>query len=522
MTNTHRFPSPASTVPEDPDPEYIFNQLAKHHIKIHDFAQYPPYTTVASLPSPFTDGVSTPALRNESTPNTVHPTSVPTILFTSETFDPRKALGEFELRLRQTPRTLPIPGKIIRRLIEIGWVTENEAESRCSESDLKGLEDFDARNRMRLLKLTALREQRQKQLGTATPTSGPIIPAVSDSKDLKPGTGLPINEGYTYTGAYPYVTLRSESVPKFAERDELVQALRPHFNITDRVIRMGLAMERERERDRQEAEDALIKVRREEEEAERKRVECEVLALNADKDEEMSNSDALTTDPTVAEIASISPQAVNARKRSLPSPHDAWADEENYPEDSNDESEVKRSRLARLQSETWYEQRRQQQQSPSGRFRDSQPHPHPQSQRKGITASSESHNTSSLQSQSQLRNQNQIPLFTPPEIQYPAPLSTYDPNLYPDAANAIEAQSQQSESQGRRHPHSYRPGSDTPLASDDEGDDEKGKKGITAGRGFGLTEDGEPDMNRPNALKRSPKKGMNRELTRGRTLVQIC
>jgi hypothetical protein len=50
----------------------------------------------------------------------------------------------------------------------------------------------------------------------------------------------------------------------------------------------------------------------------------------------------------------------------------------------------------------------------------------------------------------------------------------------------------------------------------------KWKKSVVVGRGVGLNEDGEPDDTRPNALKRSPKKGVKRGLTRGRTLVQIC
>jgi len=442
--------------------------------------------------------------------------------FPPETFDPYKALGEFEFRLRQRPRILPIGGKTLRRLIEIGWVTENEVESRCSESDLESLEKFDSRNRMRLLKLTALREQREREFGTTTSTSVPIVPVVSNNETVEPGIGLAINEGYTSTGAYPYVTLPSEAVPTFAEREVLIRGLRPHFNVTDRVIRMGLAMERERERDRLEAEEALIRMRREDE-AERKRVECEVLLPNAEMDEDLFDGSALTAGPVIpavlqpaAEITSLSPRTANPRKRS---PQVAWADEENHPKDNNDELEPKRSRLGRSQSETWYEQqRRQQQQSPSGRSKDNHPRPHSHSPRKGVTASFGIRNNSQTHPRCQL--QNQASPFTPPEIQYPAPLSTYDPNLYPDAASAIEAQSQQSESQGRRHPHSYRPGTDTPPASDDEGDGDE-KKGIMVGRGFGLTEDGEPDMNRPNALKRGPKKGVQRELTRGRTLVQI-
>lgn len=605
--NAQRFPSPVPTEPEDPDPEYISKQLAKHHIKVRDFAWCPPYTTGAPPPSVPANAANTipntpapaptPPPQHHTTSTNIRTTDVtstntvishprvPLIPFTPETFDPYKALGEFEFRLRQSPRTLAIPGKTIRRLIEIGWVTENEVESRCSADDLDGLEEFDSRNRTRLLRLTALHDQREKELGVPAPVTAPTTAENQDT----PGTSLLINEGFTSTGAYPYVTLRFESVPTFAEREELANGVRPLFHTVDRVIRMAMAMERERERDRQEAEAALVKRRKEDEErdrAERERVEREVSNMSMDRDEEMREvssgdvaggggtpSTAVSTPSATTGLqppAEISPSSgahvtANSRKRS---PHQAWADDEDNMEDDIDDLEVKRLRLARSQSETWYEKERrlQQEQQEAQNASDSQPQPQsqpplgrhdspsprppahvrPQSQspHKGVILPSHSRNPSQSQSQhsrshsrSQSQNQSQSSTFMPPEIQYPAPLAAYDPALYPDAASAIESQSQQSQSQGRRHPYlnNYRGDVATPPASDDEegaegnedgdGKDKgqgKGKSSVMVGRGFGLTEDGEQDTDRPNALKRSPKNGVKRGLTRGRTLVQIC
>jgi hypothetical protein len=563
--NAQRFPSPIPTEPEDPDPEYIFEQLAKHKIKTRDFAIYSHYTT-GNAPATHPSSTIVPApqhLHNTSPLSTAPLATQPTIPLTPETFDPYKALGEFEYRLRQNPRTLPIPGKTLRRLIEIGWVTENEVESRCSQEDLNELEEFDSRNRARLLRLSALREQRQKEFGVPASAAGVPGGVTVANETEKPGTGREENNGFTVTGAYPYLTLRFDTVPTFSERDELVMGVRPLFVTVDRVIRMAMAMEREKERDRQEAEAALERRRIAEEEKERlerERVEREVL----ENDEEMQDASG---DDTVgggvirippmlqppAEIMSGPTTTATSRKRS---PQQAWADDDDNAADNDlDELEVKRLRLARSQSETWYQQQAREAQMQSVESSQSPcqqqsqlPGSPPQSRspRKVIVPSPASHSCSQPQSQSQYqsqqsqhshsRSQSQSQPFIPPEIQYPAPLSAYDPKLYPDAASAIESQSQQSQG---RHPYSQYSnhgitGGDTPPASptDDNnaGGGEEGegkgkgkeKKSGVVGRGIGLNEDGEPDDTRPNALKRSPKKGVKRGLTRGRTLVQIC
>ncbi|KXN92496.1 Cytokinesis protein sepH [Leucoagaricus sp. SymC.cos] len=575
--NAGRFPSPIPTEPDDPDPEYISNQLAKCNIKTRDFAWYPPYTTSA----PATDiaaPLSTPTPQHHAdasidvtTPPTaaaanMHSSLLPAVPLTPETFDPYRALGEFEYRLRQNPRQLPIPGKTLRRLIEIGWITENEAESRCSQEDLDSLEEFDSRNRARLLRIKALQQQRAKDLGA----------------ELDEGEEL---GGYTSTGAYPYLTLKFDSVPTFSQRDELVTGVKSLLPLIDRAIRMAMARERERERDRLEAEAALLRRRQADEEKERlekERVEREVMTFDQDQEMREPSNDNLKVGviripPVLQPPAEISSAPPTSRKRS---PNQAWADDEDDMADNDVEDlEVKRLRLARSQSETWYQKQMRleqeaQAQAPTASAEPQQPQTQTQTQaspsrvrpqarrsprsrppsrspRGPTTPSSQSRKTSSppFQSQSQSQSQSkhtsshsqsQPTNFVAPEIQYPAPLSTYDPSLYPEAASAIENQSQQS--QGRHHPlhinSAFRSGpaggDDTPPASpaDDDGEIEgegaegngkgkgKGKNSITVGRGIGLTEDGEEDT-RPNALKRSPK-GVKRGLTRGRTLVQIC
>ncbi|KAF9446675.1 hypothetical protein P691DRAFT_776692 [Macrolepiota fuliginosa MF-IS2] len=500
----HRFPSPVPTEPEDPDPEFISNQLARHQIKVTDYGMYPPYTAAAPHP---------PTLSPNTTPNTNGNNPNINISLTPEIFDPYKALGEFEYRLRQNPRTLPIPGKSLRRLLEINWVSVEEVRKRCSTDDIKNLEEFDERNRLRALRLSEKARTRQKDLSVS-----------SGDED---GSGNGWGFGFNPDGSYPYLTLGYTNVPTYAERDELVNSVRPLFVTVDRVVRMAMAMERERERDRLEAEEAMAARRkREEEETKEREREAELereniqREMNEERDREIREETAReeakkslgawvsssTTAPNTAGTIKIPPRgdtygvAPTARKRS---PHQAWADDDDAGdhEDEGDwDIEAKRLRLARSQSETWYEQERRLQQEQQAQQSQSQSRPQSQSPRKLPPAHAHTHSRS--QSQSQSMN------FVPPEKQYPAPLSTYDPHLYPDAASVIESQSQ---SQSQRGGAYAREGTPLNNPEDPQGQSQR------EGEGADVEED-----TRPNALKRSPKKGLKRGLTRGRTLVQIC
>lgn len=401
---------------------------------------------------------------------------------------------------------------------------------RCNAEDLSNLQEFDERNRVRALKLSELRKRREVEPGAEEG---------GDEWDFDPKTG-----------SYPYITLQFDSIPTRAERDGLVTSVRPLFVTVDRVVRMAMAMERERERDRLEAEEALNKRKREQEEREEeesRRVEMEMLEERAKEEREESEEARKNVGHWVAvggdtgADASPSPGVIKippigggptatARKRS---PHQAWADDDAASGEDNEDGndlEAKRLRLARSQSEVWYEQERRQQQAQAQQilqepFSQSQPPneihsrpqslPRSQSPRKNAPATSHSRNPSSS-TKSHSRSQSQPTNFIPPEKQYPAPLSAYDPELYPDAASVIESQSQ---SQGR---HVYNR-EDTPPADEEQQRQQQQQQQLHGhgGRGIGLGEEGEEDT-RPNALKRSPKKALKRGLTRGRTLVQIC
>jgi hypothetical protein len=509
--NQQRQPSPVPTEPDDPDPDFISNQLSKLKIKVRDYGMCPPYAI--SSPPPLPASSTEPGIAasyHRTNPDAFVP-------LTPETFDPFKALGEFEYRLRQLPRTLPIPGKTIRRLIEIGWITEDEVSKRCNDEDKKGLWEFDEHNRIRALKLSELRKRREIEFG---------LSATSEE------TGSAFEWGFDpRTGAYPYLVMRYDTIPSYAERDQLVTSVRPLFVTVDRVVRMAIASERERERDRLEAEEALSRRKKDDEEKEREeshRIEVEMFEEREKEEREeamgrgIETSDGINA-PTMPSAGTIKLPPMNnitsmptARKRS---PQQAWADDEPDSSDENEDLEAKRLRLARSQSETWYERERreqlekQQQQPVDEREAPLSQRPptdilpsQSQSPHKYVVTPSHSRNPSNSKaspSNPQSLSQSQTANLIPPEKQYPAPLSAYDPQLYPDAASVIESQSQ---SQQSLYPHYYHHSQqqqreDTPPISG-EGEEE--------------------EDTRPNALKRSPKKGLKRGLTRGRTLVQIC
>ena len=115
-----RAPSLAPTEIEDPDPESILSQLESLNIKVRDFAYQPPYVTPPSSPSTST-----------------HPARIP------ELFDQYKGIAEFEYRLAQSPRTVPIQGKTMRRLLDMEWVLYEEAEEKLHEMDWQALRVHD-------------------------------------------------------------------------------------------------------------------------------------------------------------------------------------------------------------------------------------------------------------------------------------------------------------------------------------------------------------------------------------------
>ncbi|KAJ2913424.1 hypothetical protein MD484_g6991, partial [Candolleomyces efflorescens] len=110
----NRSASPVPTELNDPEPEYLEQQLVMHGAVIRDFVyeKTAPRYTLTKIP---------------------------------ELWDQYEGISEFEYRLSQNPRTYPISGRTIHRLIGLGWVDRDEVEERCEEMDLDELRKFESR-----------------------------------------------------------------------------------------------------------------------------------------------------------------------------------------------------------------------------------------------------------------------------------------------------------------------------------------------------------------------------------------
>jgi hypothetical protein len=343
--NSARAPSPAPTEVEDPDPESILTHLQTLNIKVRDFAYEPPYTS----PSP-----------SSSTP----PQSIPAPAQVPEIFDQYKGIAEFEYRLAQSPRTLPIFGKTMRRLLDLEWVLYEEAEERLHAMDWE-----------------ALREHDKKE------------------KKHKP---------------YPWRPCIWNEVPDAEARKRCLEEHGSWFVNYDRIMRNLDWIE---ERD----------------EKERKQIE---MVQEAVRQWEMKEEERMRMVVDPAPASPTSSFGSPSRKRALDDEGESSASTS-----TSDDPNTKRPRLSQSQ--------------PSSQSQ-SQPHP------------------------------------PAPPKQYPAPLFSYDPVLYPDAKNAIELSAQ---SQPRPV---VPPRADTPPAEEREEEEER----------------------RPGALVRRPKR-LRRTLSRTQTFTQL-
>lgn len=107
-----RSASPVPTEIDDPEPEYLEQQLVIHGAKIRDFAYEKQDNSLTKIP---------------------------------ELWDQYEGIAEYEFRLTQNPRIYPITGRTIHRLIELGWVDREEVETRCAPMDLDELRAFEAK-----------------------------------------------------------------------------------------------------------------------------------------------------------------------------------------------------------------------------------------------------------------------------------------------------------------------------------------------------------------------------------------
>ena len=274
-----------------------------------------------------------------------------------EIFDPYRGVAEFEYRLGVKTFRQPVPGKTLRRLLVMGWVTQEEIAERCASMDIEALETYDTRV----------------------------------AADVQEGRGI-----------YPWRALKWTDVPTLQERKKLVAKHMWHFVAVDRARKHLEALEHK---------DRLSKEQAEEDE----RIALEILQRRElEKREQATRKCVLPEDwesPTLPRLFGVSGEG--SRKRSLSNAASQEPGRETY--DGNDKdlgddahSEPKRVRLT------------------------------PQVSSSALPPSPSDNTYLSLP-----QSQDQLLPFNAPAKQYPAPLSSYDPIIYPEAASIINSQSQQ-------------------------------------------------------------------------------
>ncbi|KAK2463789.1 hypothetical protein APHAL10511_004187 [Amanita phalloides] len=322
-----QIPRPVSPVPteiiEDPPVEEIISNVEAQGIKIRDFAS-PEETQKTSLRPVF------------------------------EVFDPYRAVAEFEYRLGVKTFRRPVPGKTLRRLLEMGWITSEEVAQRCAPMDIESLKIYDEK------------------------------------------VEADVNEG---RGVYPWRALKWNTVPAAQERKRLVVKYMWHFVAVDRARKHLEALERKAQLSKEQAEEderLALEILRRRELQKREHVQSGVLP---------DNWDSLTL-PKLFKGAGES-----SRKRS-------WNDITDQAGGTADGRET---------------------------YDGDGAHGNPKRICLSPRASS-SALPSFLADNAHLflpQSQEEYRSFTPPAKQYPAPLSSYDPSIYPEAASIINSQSQQ-------------------------------------------------------------------------------
>ncbi|TFK38343.1 hypothetical protein BDQ12DRAFT_683485 [Crucibulum laeve] len=105
-----RPPSPTGTELADPDIDHLNKHLASKGIKVIDYAYQP---------------------RLRPLPN--------------EIFDQRRGIAEYEWHIAHNPRKRAVPGKTLRRLLDLKWITPEEMNARCAPHDFANLQEHDSR-----------------------------------------------------------------------------------------------------------------------------------------------------------------------------------------------------------------------------------------------------------------------------------------------------------------------------------------------------------------------------------------
>ncbi|GLB42722.1 hypothetical protein LshimejAT787_1201710 [Lyophyllum shimeji] len=367
-----RPPSPAPTEIDDPEPEALLQTLQTLNIKVRDFAYPAPPASPFSSPSPAPKA-------------TIHTPPTPA----TEIFDQYKGIAEFEFRLVQDPRTYPITGKTLRRLLDMGWVSMGEAKARLHQMDCEAMKEYDAR----------------------------------DSR-------------------HAWRPCRWTSVPDTDMRQRLLLDYGGTFVHLDKMRRIEQAMNEREVEERRLIEEAEERVRI----MEAEREGGMGMVVGAESDDEDEDED---------EQGRVAKSAVAAGKKR------ALEHTLSTPSFANSEALAgpKRAKLSGAPA----------------------PPPSPPSTSQPATSKPTPTPTPIPP-----------PARMPPPRQYPAPLSTYNPQLYPEAARVIEAED-------RPRPPLPPPREDTPPLEDDE--DERDRPG--------------------HPLQRKKKRGLKRTLSRTQTFTQL-
>ncbi|KAF9495956.1 hypothetical protein BDN71DRAFT_809193 [Pleurotus eryngii] len=148
-SSRQRSPSPAPTEPCDVEltQEECVNALKAMGIKARDYAYAPrkpaPPTAPAASSSEANTSTSDSPSTSTSSQTRLEPAPQPEKdelrRPTAVLWSPDSALAEYDVRVASLTRTYPITGRTLSRLLEIGWVTEEEALEDCHEMDWEAM-----------------------------------------------------------------------------------------------------------------------------------------------------------------------------------------------------------------------------------------------------------------------------------------------------------------------------------------------------------------------------------------------
>ncbi|KAL4255187.1 hypothetical protein AB1N83_013529 [Pleurotus pulmonarius] len=144
-SSRQRSPSPTPTEPcVELTQEECVDALKAMGIKVRDYAYAPrkPATSTASSSEPTTatsNPAPTSAPQAEPEAAMTQPEKDELRPPTAALWSPDSALAEYDVRVASVKRTYPITGRTLSRLLEIGWVTEEQALEDCHEMDWEAM-----------------------------------------------------------------------------------------------------------------------------------------------------------------------------------------------------------------------------------------------------------------------------------------------------------------------------------------------------------------------------------------------